>query len=131
MLPCQTTKVHSCKIYIVHFSVIANLLKLTKIEICNFNPPSDGLSIDRYVYQYCAERFVLTHCVQTRRSQTEHLVRTAPVSSAAHLLLRKSIEQFSAPDLAMRPYSVQWVSLSGSPRVMPCGASKRDTGAER
>ena len=44
MLPCQTTKVHSCKIYIVHFSVIANLLKLTKIEICNFNPPEGGLS---------------------------------------------------------------------------------------
>ena len=69
--------------------------------------------------------------LQTRRSQTEHLVRTATVSSAVHFLLRKSTEQFRASDLAARPYSVQWVSLSGSPRVMPCGASKRDTGAER
>ena len=34
MLLYQTTKVHSCTIYILHFSVIANLLKLTKIEIC-------------------------------------------------------------------------------------------------
>ena len=33
MLLYQTTKVHSCTIYILHFSVIANLLKLTKIEI--------------------------------------------------------------------------------------------------
>ena len=34
MLPCQTTQVHSGTTYIMHFSVIANMLKLTKIEIC-------------------------------------------------------------------------------------------------
>ena len=55
MLPCQTTKVHSCKIYIVHFSVIANLLKLTVVP----NPVGPWLYSG---VNYFDEVFVVPSC---------------------------------------------------------------------
>ena len=116
MLLYQTTKVHSCTIYIVHFSVIANMLKFDQNRDLR---PSDGLSERPYSNRTSGRRDASSrltiprgaaagelHCHGRRRNVPNRAGQRRTARSATNLgvwsvwlLLRRAL-----PTLALRPH---------------------------